>query len=83
MGYFGLAGDLLALFAAVFFAAVLAAARTGAAVLAGDLDAFTPSALLAVAGALAVLAGVVLLWFVWSVGSDIWHLLRRKEWIGD
>ena len=32
---------------------------------------------------LEVLAGVVLLWFVWSVGSDIWHLLRRKEWIGD
>ncbi|HSE59590.1 MAG TPA: hypothetical protein VLA99_12885 [Nitrospiraceae bacterium] len=32
---------------------------------------------------LEVLAGVVLLWFVWSIGSDIWHLLRRKEWIGD
>jgi hypothetical protein len=32
---------------------------------------------------LEVLAGVVLLWFVWSIGSDIWDLLRRNEWIGD
>jgi hypothetical protein len=32
---------------------------------------------------LEVLAGVVLLWFIWSIGSDIWHLLRRNEWIGD
>jgi hypothetical protein len=29
------------------------------------------------------LGGVLLLWFLWSIGSDIWHVLRQSERIGD